>query len=339
MQKLNMTIRQNIIRNFPVTLEYIDIAENKFGPDVYTLNERTTRQRKKVVVDYFIEIPRELIENNQEFILCMEIIFINQKALFTTIYKDIRFLGLVTISNITKEGCNRDLNVVIRYYNKAGFSVKRIECDGKFKQIMDEGSDDMGIEKNDANPDNHFHEAERNNIVIKERFRIAYYRFPYKKTPQIMIRHLAMNLRLNYNFFPAKGGVSDNYIPKIILSQMYLDYNKHFQVEFGAYVQVPQVDDPKNTNFLRTLDGIYLCPPPNFQGGYQIMDLRMGQLITGSKLVKITITYVVINAVKQMAEDQGFKSLKIYNRKYIIKKRKKLFSLMSIWQEWTTNNK
>ena len=58
---------------------------------------------------------------------------INQQALFTTIDNDIRFCGLVPLANITKEECYKALCIVIRYYNKSGFSVKRIACDGKFK--------------------------------------------------------------------------------------------------------------------------------------------------------------------------------------------------------------
>ena len=58
-----------------------------------TLKVITTRQRPKVVVGDFIEIPRKLIENNQEMILCVENMLINKHALFTTIDKYIRFLG------------------------------------------------------------------------------------------------------------------------------------------------------------------------------------------------------------------------------------------------------
>ena len=64
-----MTIRQNTIKNCPVTVEDIEIGEKIFGPDVSTLKVRTTRKRPKLVVDDFIEIPRELIDNNQELIL------------------------------------------------------------------------------------------------------------------------------------------------------------------------------------------------------------------------------------------------------------------------------
>ena len=37
---LKMMIRKNIIQNFPVTVEDIEIAEKIFGPDVSTLKHR-----------------------------------------------------------------------------------------------------------------------------------------------------------------------------------------------------------------------------------------------------------------------------------------------------------
>ena len=59
---------------------------------------------------------------------------------------------------------------------------------------MDEVSNDMGIEMNYSNIDDHVPETKSNNILIKERFRIVYYWLSYKETPMIMIRHLAMNV-------------------------------------------------------------------------------------------------------------------------------------------------
>ena len=121
-------------------------------------------------MDGFIEIPRELIDNNPELILCMDIMFFSQQTLFTTIEKGVWFQGLVPLANRTKEECYRDLGLVIINYKKTVFVVKCIECDGKFKTIMDEVSNDMGIEMNDSNKYDHVPEAERNNRVIKERF-------------------------------------------------------------------------------------------------------------------------------------------------------------------------
>ena len=50
LQNLKMMIRQNIIHNFPVTVEDIDILEKIFGPVISTLKGITTRQSEKVVV-------------------------------------------------------------------------------------------------------------------------------------------------------------------------------------------------------------------------------------------------------------------------------------------------
>ena len=114
-----------------------------------------------------------------------------------------------------------------------------------------------------------------------------------------MICHLAMNVMQNL-IFPAKGVGVAHYSPHTILSKSNWDYNKIFQVGFGAYVQASQVNDPKNTNCSRTLDGIYLCPAPNVQGIHQIMVLRMGKFITIPKVVEIPTTFVVINSVDKI---------------------------------------
>ena len=48
---------------------------------------------------------------------------------------------------------------------------------------MDPVADDSDIQMNYANPDAHVPDVERNNRVIKERARIAYYLLPFKKIP------------------------------------------------------------------------------------------------------------------------------------------------------------
>ena len=78
LRNLKMMIRQNIIQIFPVKIKYIEKEEKIFGPDVSTLMGRTMRQRPKLVVGGFIVIPRELVENNHNLVLCMYIKLINQ---------------------------------------------------------------------------------------------------------------------------------------------------------------------------------------------------------------------------------------------------------------------
>ncbi|MGC8553854.1 MAG: hypothetical protein ACP5O7_13515, partial [Phycisphaerae bacterium] len=103
--------------------------------------------------------------------------------------------------------------------------------------------------------------------------------------------------------------------PHVILGGRNIDYNKHCQVPFGAYVQAVQENNPKNTNAPRTIDAIYLRPVDNIQGGHELMDLNSGRLITRPRAVEIPITNLVIKAVEAMAEEQGIKSLKLQNHR------------------------
>ena len=70
-----------------------------------------------------------------------------------------------------------------------------------------------------------------------------------------------------------------------------------------------------NTNISRTVDAIYLRPKKSIHGGHVLMNLSTGKLITCTKVKQVTITSLVIKAVKASATKQGFKSLKFFNRR------------------------
>jgi hypothetical protein len=56
---------------------------------------------------------------------------------------------------------------------------------------------------NYASPQEHVPEAERNNRVIKERFRSAFHRLPFNKIPKIMFKILAMECgKILISFLP-----------------------------------------------------------------------------------------------------------------------------------------
>ena len=101
---------------------------------------------------------------------------------------------------------------------------------------MDEVHNEMGIDMNYENLYKNVHESESNNRVIKDRFRVAYYRYPYVKISRIMIHNLAINAKPNKKVFSTKGGLLAHYIPQMILTQRSWKYNKQLQVAFGAIV-------------------------------------------------------------------------------------------------------
>ena len=238
--------------------------------------------------------------------------------MLTAIDRSIRFRSVVPIDTKTQSDYYKALDVIFRQYNKGGFVIKTIYCDGEYRAMMNKVSDDLDVVMNYTNASDHVPEAERNNRTIKERIRATFQRLPYKAIPRIMIRYLTMVSGMQLNFFPAKGGVSTYYSPRMIMDQTNLDYTKHCTTPFGAYVQAYHESNPHNTSVSRTRDGIYLRPNNNFQGGHEVMDLNTGRVITCRKVTEIPVTDVVIRAVEAMAHNQGFKNLKFKNRHGVI---------------------
>jgi len=166
---------------------------------------------------------------------------------------------------------------------------------------------ELDLKMNFCNADDHVPEAERNNQSLEGRFRVQFYRLPFKKITRLMIRHLAMHVARTFNWLPVKGGVSKYYSPHMIINRRSLEWKRDFQKEFGSYVKPHKTYNPKNNNKPRALNGIYLGPvQDNDQGGSMIIDLSTGREITRSQVDEVVMTELVIKQVERMAEKQGF---------------------------------
>ena len=307
-------LKMNVIKNCPVTIDDVNNAEKIFGPALSTLKGKSTRRSPRPVIRDEIELPDEIKNMNHDLDLCMDIMFVNELPMLTTIDKTIRFRGLVPLESRTHEECYRALDKVLRFYNQAGYRIRTIFCDGEFRAMMDKVCDDLDVRMNYTNALDHVPEAERNNRTIKERIRAAFHRLPFKKITKTMLRYLAMIQVNQLNLFPAKGGVSKYYSPRMILTQESLDYNKHCKIPFGSYVQANHETNSTSSNVARTIDCIYLRPNNIIQGGHELMDLTTGRVITRATVKVIPLTDIIIRTVERMAEDQGFKELKFKNR-------------------------
>jgi hypothetical protein len=237
-------LRQNIIKNCPVTAEHVNIAKKIFGGDIGTLKGKSTRRRPTTVAEDLVEIPPELLEQHQGLTYCMDIMYVNGMPMLTGIDRSIRYRGLVPMMSRVSSELYRALDVILRAYNKRGYRVKSINCDGEFRTMMNEVRDTHEIEMNYTSRGEHVPEAKRNNRTIGERIRTTYHNLPYNAIPKVMLKYLSMVSTHQLNLFPAKGGVSAYLSPYMIMTGRNLDFLKHCQVTFGTYVQANQENDP-----------------------------------------------------------------------------------------------
>ena len=205
-----------VIKNCPVTVDDINIAERIFGPDIGTLKGKTTRRNiAKAVKDDYVEIPKEILKQHNNLTLCIDIMYVNGLPMLTAIDRSIRYRSLVPLDSRTATELYHALDVIFRFYNKAGIFIKTTQCDQEFKPLMDEVKDELDMDMNYTTTGEHESTAERNNRTIGERIRSAYHNLPYKAIPLLMLKYLAMVSTYQLNLLPAKGGASEHYSPTL----------------------------------------------------------------------------------------------------------------------------
>jgi hypothetical protein len=162
-------LRQNIIKNCPVTAEDVNIAEKIFGGNIGALKGKSIRNRPTPVKDDLVEIPPELLKKHQDLTYCMDIMYVNGLPMMTGIDRIIRFRGLVPLTSHVASELYQALDVILRVYNRRGYHIKTINCDGEFRTLMNKVEDSLDIEMNYTSKGEHFPEAKRNNRTIGER--------------------------------------------------------------------------------------------------------------------------------------------------------------------------
>ena len=256
-ENLKLIIRQKILKNCPVTVDDINIAERIYGKDIAALHGKTTRKRSKVVYNDYVEVPPELITQHENISLALDLMFVNGLPMLTSIDLTVRHRALVPLNTRTVPDLCEAIDVILRQYNRAGFMITEIRGDNEFEPLRNILDDEMGVRANIAPQGDHCPEAERNNRVIAERIRAIYNTLPFDAMPKTMLKYLAMEAAERLNYFPAKGGISPYYSPYTLLNKQDIDYAKHCKHNFGAYVEAYRDETIKNDNKPRTFAAIF----------------------------------------------------------------------------------
>ena len=175
---LKHLINGNFVKNCPVTINDINVAERIYGPNIGALKGKFVRQRPPVVQQDNIEIPEEILRLDEEIILYIDNIFINGLPFLSTHDERIKYAKTVPLKNRSSSELYEALDEVLRLYNGRGFTVREIHCDWEFKPLMDPVKDMMGVEMHYPPAGDHVPQAERLNRVIGERVRAIYHDLP-----------------------------------------------------------------------------------------------------------------------------------------------------------------
>jgi hypothetical protein len=181
--------------------------------------------------------------------------------------KSIRFRGLIALDDRSESSIHEAIkySIIFGLYAKARFYVEQINCYQEFRApLVDKICDHIVGIMMTANE--HVPEVEKNNRTIQERIRSTYHNGPHPTVRHDPKGHATLrshDMHRAVELFSDKGGISPYYRPHVIFTGRALDFNKHCQFPFGAYVQANNEPNPTTTYHRLCLPSFF----PKSKGG------------------------------------------------------------------------
>ncbi len=248
-------LRFNQIKDCPVTVEDAMVAYKKWGPSVAGLKGKTVRKKPKPVKTETVHIPKEIHELHKEVTLTIDIFFVNSIPFFVTLSRVLYFTTVMHLPDRSLGQIFKALKGIFYYYLQQGFRVTFIMGDGEFASLEQFTNLLMGaLCLNLTSTNKHKPFIERCICVVKERVQSIRHLLPFQTIPKVILTHMVFYAVKLLNYFPVKGGVSEIYGPKAIMSGEVLDFKKK-SLPFGSYCQVHEEKLPCNSLVNRTLGG------------------------------------------------------------------------------------
>ena len=297
-------LRDNMILNCPVTPDDAHRALAVYGPDVATLKGKMTRATAASSAPTLVAVPLPLpvLEHHRNVTLCVDFFFVQGVGFLHTISRNIGFRTVAPVADRTRKTILLELQAVIKLYTARGFVVADIHCDNEFECVR---HDLMPTHLNVVAADGHVGEVERSIRTIKERLRSCVHGLPFRRLPKLIIRHMVADVTRCLNQFPWPNGISDTLSPSaIVTGHGRPDFN-NMRIEFGAYAQVFDDNEPTNTPQARSLGAIALDPTSNAQGAYNFLSLATGARISRHRWTELPIPDTAIARVDALAIRDG----------------------------------
>ena len=132
MQDFKAMIKNNLILNFPVTLDDIERASKIYGANIVALKGKTVRTKSEPFISDYIAVPEYVLQANRNVTFSADIMFVNKIPFFTTVSRDIKFTTVERIETRTVKQLAESTNKVRALYSARGFKLTNANLDGEF---------------------------------------------------------------------------------------------------------------------------------------------------------------------------------------------------------------
>ncbi len=129
-------VRLPMIKNCPLTLADIKIAQDVYGPDIPSLKGKTVRQQPPSVVTDYVQVPPEIYERNQEIIVVSDLTFVSGLSFLVTVSQGIDLVTSEHFPDVTAIHLRDTVNWNIKVYNKKEFIIQIALMNGQFECIV-----------------------------------------------------------------------------------------------------------------------------------------------------------------------------------------------------------
>ena len=210
--------------------------------------------------------------------LTADVMFVNGLPFFVSRSRAIKLITSEFLPSRTADQLYANLLKVVRLYRRGGYLIRMALMDMEFEPLQDK-SEDVVINTTAARE--HVSDIERAIREIKERARCVISELPYKQCmPDVMIIHLIKFVTFWINAFVNENGASKVFSPRELLTGMKVDYEKHCQARWGAYIEASDDADVTNDMRDRTSPCVVLGPTGNVQGSVRCFNLETKKVIT-----------------------------------------------------------
>ena len=201
-------IHINQIKNFPVTVQGVEVTQKVWGKKITALKGNTNQINLNVEDRDQLNIPVGLINLHKEVFLICDIFFVNKIPLFMTLSRKIHFIEVNHLSNFIVPEIFKYFKDLYQYHLHHGFRITTCRADGKF------GTFNILIVSLPGGPlvnldvvNGHVPDIESQIRVVKERCRATCHGLPFQKMQNLLTNHIFLNTVNILNLFLMKGGI------------------------------------------------------------------------------------------------------------------------------------